>query len=100
MSNALSHLTIRARLTTMMAVVVIGFVCFAVLAYSVLGRVKVNGPVYSHIVRGKDLVADVLPPPEYIIESYLIAFQETQRNKPRGACQTDCSWTGAEEGVR
>ncbi|HIJ63003.1 MAG TPA: HAMP domain-containing protein [Rhodospirillaceae bacterium] len=34
---------------------------------------KVNGPVYGRIVLAKDLVADILPPPEYILESYLTA---------------------------
>jgi methyl-accepting chemotaxis protein len=38
-------------------------------------RIKVNGPVYLDIVRGKDLIADILPPPEYIIESYLVLLQ-------------------------
>jgi len=36
---------------------------------------KVNGPIYRQIIQGKDLVADILPPPEYIIESYLVALQ-------------------------
>ena len=31
--------------------------------------------MYNEIVLGKDLVADILPPPEYIIESYLTALQ-------------------------
>ena len=26
--------------------------------------------MYTEIVKGKDLVADILPPPEYIIETY------------------------------
>lgn len=38
-----------------------------------LSQLKVGGPLYQHIVLGKDLVADILPPPEYIIESYLEA---------------------------
>ena len=42
---------------------------------SSLNELKVNGPVYDRIVRGKDLIADVLPPPVYIIESYLMAHQ-------------------------
>ncbi|MFD1627305.1 methyl-accepting chemotaxis protein [Azospirillum griseum] len=32
---------------------------------------QVNGPVYRTIVRDKDLLADILPPPSYVIESYL-----------------------------
>ncbi|MBF0364562.1 MAG: hypothetical protein HQK50_03265 [Oligoflexia bacterium] len=41
-------------------------------------QIEVNGPVYKKIVQGKDLIADVLPPPEYIIESYLVALQLLQ----------------------
>jgi len=36
---------------------------------------KVHGPYYNEIVQGKDLIADILPPPNYIIESYLMALQ-------------------------
>jgi len=38
-------------------------------------KIKINGPLYHDIVRGKDLVADILPPPEYIIEAYLVSYQ-------------------------
>src|ERR1700759_1488777 len=38
-----------------------------------LSDVKVGGPLYKQIKLGNDLVADILPPPEYVIESYLEA---------------------------
>ncbi|HEY8219507.1 MAG TPA: HAMP domain-containing protein, partial [Methylobacter sp.] len=38
---------------------------------------NINGPIYQHIVQGKDVIADVLPPPEYILESYMVALQLT-----------------------
>ncbi|HQO23990.1 MAG TPA: hypothetical protein PLM72_12990, partial [Spirochaetota bacterium] len=31
--------------------------------------------LYTDIVHGKDLVEDILPPPAYIIESYLAAYE-------------------------
>lgn len=34
---------------------------------------RVNGPLYAQIVDDKDLVADILPPPEYVVEAYLEA---------------------------
>jgi len=40
--------------------------------------------MYHEIISGKDLVADILPPPEYIIEAYLTALQlskETDKTK-------------------
>jgi methyl-accepting chemotaxis protein len=43
------------------------------LSLDTLSKLQVNGPVYKRIVQGKDLIADILPPPEYIIESYLTA---------------------------
>jgi methyl-accepting chemotaxis protein len=36
-------------------------------------ELKVNGPVYEEIVNGKDLIADILPPPLYVVESYMLA---------------------------
>src|SRR3981189_609416 len=38
-----------------------------------LSELKVGGPLYDKIKLGNDLVADILPPPEYVIESYLEA---------------------------
>ncbi|MEO8113387.1 MAG: HAMP domain-containing methyl-accepting chemotaxis protein [Phenylobacterium sp.] len=36
-----------------------------------LEQLRVGGPVYTRIVQGKDLIADILPPPLYVIEAYL-----------------------------
>ncbi len=40
-----------------------------------LSVLKINGPIYHKVINGKDLVADLLPPPAYIIESYLLIFE-------------------------
>jgi methyl-accepting chemotaxis protein len=47
--------------------------CIAVLLTSqvALNQLKVGGPLYDKIKLGNDLVADVLPPPAYVIEAYL-----------------------------
>jgi X-X-X-Leu-X-X-Gly heptad repeat protein len=52
-------------------VVALGFVALVATNIVAISHLKVGGPIYSEIVLGKDLVADILPPPEYIIESYL-----------------------------
>jgi methyl-accepting chemotaxis protein len=36
-----------------------------------LNQLKVGGPVYQRVIQGKDLVADILPPPEYLIEAFM-----------------------------
>ena len=38
-----------------------------------LQHIKVGGPLYDRIKLGNDLIADILPPPEYVIEAYLEA---------------------------
>ena len=53
---------------------------FGFYSFSTLNNLKVNGPVYNKIVQGKDLVADILPPPVYLIESYLTVREMTDEN--------------------
>ncbi len=67
------------RLTISRAILIFGLITAAglgaVIATSVYGlaQLKVGGPLYNQIKLGNDLIADILPPPEYIIESYLEA---------------------------
>ena len=51
--------------------VVFGFVVAVSTGMVALNRLKVGGPIYDRIALGKDLVADILPPPEYILEAFL-----------------------------
>jgi methyl-accepting chemotaxis protein len=67
--------SIRTKLGLLVAIFFIGFCALLVVGFSTLNTVKVNGPLYANIVLGKDLVADILPPPEYIIESYFTTMQ-------------------------
>ncbi|TAN60642.1 HAMP domain-containing protein, partial [bacterium] len=73
MLKLLKNLKIRTKLFSLVIISLAGFVVFDYLGYRALDFLKVNGPLYRDIVRGKDTIADVLPPPKYIIESYLIA---------------------------
>ncbi|WP_137130378.1 methyl-accepting chemotaxis protein [Rhizobium sp. FY34] len=49
-----------------------------ILLYS-LQQVKIEGPKYKQIIDSKDLVADILPPPMFLVEAYLTAT-ETARH--------------------
>ena len=50
-----------------------GLLTLAFAGWQMLDEVKVGGPHYQRIVLGKDLLADILPPPEYIVEPFLEA---------------------------
>src|SRR5213080_703115 len=73
------YIAMTLRLTISRAILIFGSVTAlglgAVIATSVYGlsQLKVGGPLYNQIKLGNDLIADILPPPEYVIESYLEA---------------------------
>ena len=73
--NILRNLKVSQRLTLMSVTFAIGFLIYSAWAFRTLSEFKVNGPVFKNIVQSKDLIADILPPPEYILESYLVTFQ-------------------------
>jgi methyl-accepting chemotaxis protein len=54
---------------------VLGLLLFGYSTSITIARIQVTGPVYQSIIQGKDLVADVLPPPEFIIETQLTSFE-------------------------
>jgi len=73
----LNNLTIKFRLILLLGILIVGFTLFGIATFKSMRTLNVNGPVYQKIIQGKDLIADILPPPEYIIESYLVALQLT-----------------------
>ncbi len=52
---------------------VLGFAAVVASGNYALRELKVGGPLYSDIKLGNDLVADILPPPAYVLEAYLEA---------------------------
>src|SRR2546425_1587187 len=77
-----NNLKLQTKQYVLLGICLAGFVIFGAFAYHTLNTVKVNGPLYKDIAQNKDLIADVLPPPEYIIEADLVTFQmatETDR---------------------
>ncbi len=69
------NLTLSQRFAILIGAFALGFVIYGAWSFKTLDELKVNGQIYQRIVQGKDLIADILPPPEYIIESYLVSLQ-------------------------
>lgn len=72
----LSSLIIGVLTTILFAVCV--FVYFNLQANK---QVAINGDQYNKIIDQKDLAADVLPPPEYLIESWQLILQHVAMNE-------------------
>jgi len=56
-------------------------IAVAISAYS-MTKIRIGGVTYDRIVQTKDLVADILPPPLYIIEAYLEATRAAHFETP------------------
>ena len=78
MNYLLSRMSIRWQLMIPTIMFLLGFAVFALMAHNAIRISKVDGPRYKQVIQMKDLVADVLPPPEYIIEAHLLVLQMAQ----------------------
>ena len=70
-----ANLKVGTKLYVLIGLFIVGFSIYAGVAFYSLTRVEVGGPLYTEIVGDKDLVADVLPPPVYLIETYYNVIQ-------------------------
>ena len=71
----LNNLKVKYKLFSLVGIAVFGFILLGANFYRTLIKVEVNGELYNDIARQKDLLADILPPPEYLVESYMVALQ-------------------------
>jgi len=67
-------MTIKLRLifTAILSVLVVALVIGV--SFVTIHAVQIKGDLYTKIILSKDLLADILPPPEYIIETCLITY--------------------------
>ena len=72
----------RTRFSIIGVIVLLGFSVFFVLATMTLNKVMVNGPIYKTLVRDKDVIADILPPSQFIVEPYLVVCQMNGAKTP------------------
>jgi methyl-accepting chemotaxis protein len=66
-----TRLSISTVIATFGLLVAAGLAAVVLTGAYALGELRVGGPLYSNIKLGNDLVADILPPPAYVIEAYL-----------------------------
>jgi methyl-accepting chemotaxis protein len=68
-------MTIRSRLALVFTALALGIIGISAMSLWTLETVRVNGPLYDRITQGKDLLGDIMPPPAYALEPYLMALR-------------------------
>lgn len=71
----MGHMSLRQLFGLLTGFILVAFCFLSGFAWLRMEQLEVSGPIYQKVVQGKDLVADVLPPPAYIIEANLVAHQ-------------------------
>src|SRR2546421_2064601 len=74
--------SIKSKMAILVAAFSLAMIAQIIESWSTITSVSVNGPRYQHIVMTKDLIADILPPPEYVIESYLGVLEMKDETDP------------------
>ena len=75
MISKLQNSRIKTKLLLLSCIMVTAFIVIGFVSFDALSEIEVNGPLYRRITQGKNLIADILPPPAYILESYLTLMQ-------------------------
>ena len=67
------RLSVSGAMTLFGIVAALGLAALIFTSGYALQQLRVGGPLYSQIKLGNDLIADILPPPAYVLEGYLEA---------------------------
>ena len=78
----LSGLSIRKKILVLMGIFLVGLLAECWVIYSTISEVRVHGGAYKRIVAVRDLIADILPPPLFIVEAYLHANEQIDEPDP------------------
>ena len=75
----MAKITISRLIYVFAFIVLLGLAISQGLQWNTLSTLKVGGPVYTEIVNQKDLVADILPPPLYVVQAYALANESVNQ---------------------
>ena len=73
---------VSARLIRLIGVFLLVLAAAGFVSFETLFRLKVNGPIYKGIVEQKDVLADIMPPPLYVLEAYMLSLQMMSESNP------------------
>lgn len=71
----LNNVRVAVRLPFVVVMALLGMVVFAVVSMSTLNQFKIGGPTEQDVTEHNVLLADILPPPAYLVETELAAME-------------------------
>lgn len=80
--SVLSRFSVPAKLLLVAGVFVAGFSIYALLSLHTLRNIRIGSETYKTMAADKELLADILPPPAFIVESYLVVEKLRDAESP------------------
>jgi methyl-accepting chemotaxis protein len=74
------NVRIKMKFTVLMIILAAGMLMLFAIAKKTLNETSIGSDAYDGIIMSKDLNADILPPPLYIVESYVIMLEAAGLN--------------------
>jgi methyl-accepting chemotaxis protein len=81
----IARLKLSTLIVSVLTTILLAVCLFVFLNMQANKTVAINGEQYNKIIDQKDLVADVLPPPEYLIETWQLILQSVAMNASSAA---------------
>lgn len=72
---SIKHTGVGRKLWVVVGISLAALVAYALVSMSTVGEIRVGGPLYAEIAENNVLLADVLPPPAYLVEANLVAHR-------------------------
>ena len=73
---------VSARFVRLIGIFLLVLAAAGFVSFETLFKLKVNGPIYDGIVEQKDVLADIMPPPLYVLEAYMLSLQMMSESNP------------------
>ncbi len=64
--------SLRNKTAIIITMIAVGFTVLFGVSFTTLQLLEGNGPIYKEASKNKDFIADVMPPPLYLVEAYLM----------------------------
>ncbi|MBI3873761.1 MAG: hypothetical protein HY307_01925 [Arcobacter sp.] len=71
----ISDASIKTKLIYIVLAGIFGILAMIVTSKLAIDSIKIGSPTYQEIVNSKDLLADILPPPAYVLEARLVTYE-------------------------
>ena len=76
------QLSIRTKLWLLQGMFLLTLAAFALTAFYNMKRMSIDGQAFGKFIASKDVLADILPPPAFIVETYQVALEMSHKSDP------------------